>query len=76
MTQVTGLLLAWGNGDDAALEQLIPLVHAELRRIAGRWSRSAVWVGIPEEPAYLIGTSRFSSSNQFSTTLICAGASS
>ena len=34
--QVTGLLLAWGKGDDAALEQLIPLVHAELRRIAGR----------------------------------------
>jgi RNA polymerase sigma factor (TIGR02999 family) len=33
---VTGLLLAWGKGDDAALEQLIPLVHAELRRIAGR----------------------------------------
>ena len=34
--QITGLLLAWGTGDDAALEQLIPLVHAELRRIAGR----------------------------------------
>ena len=34
--QVTGLLLAWGKGDDAALEQLIPLVHAELRRIARR----------------------------------------
>jgi len=34
--QVTGLLLAWGNGDEAALEQLIPLVHAELRRIARR----------------------------------------
>jgi RNA polymerase sigma factor (TIGR02999 family) len=33
---VTGLLLAWGKGDDAALEQLVPLVHAELRRIAGR----------------------------------------
>jgi len=36
MTEVTGLLLAWGRGDDAALEQWIPLVHAELRRIAGR----------------------------------------
>ena len=34
--QVTGLLLAWGNGDEAALEQLIPLVHTELRRIARR----------------------------------------
>lgn len=32
--QVTDLLLAWGDGDQAALDQLIPLVHAELRRIA------------------------------------------
>jgi RNA polymerase sigma factor (TIGR02999 family) len=35
--RVTELLLAWGNGDQAALEQLIPLVHAELRRIASRY---------------------------------------
>ena len=35
--QVTELLLAWGEGDQAALEQLIPLVHAELRRIAARY---------------------------------------
>jgi RNA polymerase sigma factor (TIGR02999 family) len=34
--QVTGLLLAWGKGDEAALTQLIPLVHDELRRIARR----------------------------------------
>ena len=34
--QVTGLLLAWGQGDEAALTQLIPLVHDELRRIARR----------------------------------------
>ena len=33
---MTGLLLAWGTGDEAALEQLVPLVHAELRRIARR----------------------------------------
>jgi RNA polymerase sigma factor (TIGR02999 family) len=31
---VTGLLLAWRRGDARALEQLIPLVHRELRRIA------------------------------------------
>ncbi len=31
---VTGLLLAWGQGDSAALDRLIPLVHEELRRIA------------------------------------------
>jgi len=33
---VTGLLLAWGGGDSAALDRLIPLVHQELRRIARR----------------------------------------
>jgi RNA polymerase sigma factor (TIGR02999 family) len=35
--RVTELLLAWGDGDQSALEQLIPLVHAELRRIAARY---------------------------------------
>ena len=34
--EVTRLLVAWRSGDDAALEQLIPLIQAELRRIAGR----------------------------------------
>jgi RNA polymerase sigma factor (TIGR02999 family) len=34
--QVTKLLLAWGNGDEVAFEQLVPAVHAELRRIARR----------------------------------------
>ena len=33
---MTGLLLAWGTGDEAALERLVPLVHGELRRIARR----------------------------------------
>ena len=32
--EVTGLLLAWQQGEEAALERLIPLVHAELRRLA------------------------------------------
>jgi len=31
---VTALLRAWGDGDDTALEQLTPLVEAELRRLA------------------------------------------
>ena len=31
---VTGLLMAWRGGNDAALEQLVPLVHEELHRIA------------------------------------------
>jgi RNA polymerase sigma factor (TIGR02999 family) len=34
--QITGLLLAWGLGDQAAFNQLVPLVHAELHRIARR----------------------------------------
>jgi RNA polymerase sigma-70 factor, ECF subfamily len=33
-TDVTMLLQAWGEGDEAALKQLTPLVYAELRRLA------------------------------------------
>ena len=33
---MTGLLLQWGKGDASALERLVPLVHAELHRIARR----------------------------------------
>lgn len=33
---MTGLLHEWREGDQGALERLIPLVHEELRRIAGR----------------------------------------
>jgi RNA polymerase sigma factor (TIGR02999 family) len=33
---VTRLLIEWRQGDDAALQRLIPLVHSELRRIAKR----------------------------------------
>jgi RNA polymerase sigma factor (TIGR02999 family) len=32
----TALLLAWGQGDQAAFEALLPLVHDELHRIARR----------------------------------------
>jgi RNA polymerase sigma-70 factor, ECF subfamily len=32
--EITRLLLAWSDGDQAALEQLTPLVHAELHRLA------------------------------------------
>ena len=34
---VTRLLRAWSAGDESALEQLIPLVYAELRRLAHRY---------------------------------------
>jgi RNA polymerase sigma factor (TIGR02999 family) len=37
---VTSLLLAWADGDEGALNQLVPLVHRELRRLAqGAMSR-------------------------------------
>jgi len=34
--EITRLLIDWRGGDQAALEQLIPLVHEELRRLARR----------------------------------------
>jgi RNA polymerase sigma-70 factor (ECF subfamily) len=34
--EVTQLLLDWGNGDESALDRLMPLVYAELRRLARR----------------------------------------
>ena len=35
--EVTQLLLAWREGDEGALEQLVPVVHQELRRLAHRY---------------------------------------
>ena len=35
--EVTGLLLAWRGGDDAALERMMPVVYDELRRRAYRY---------------------------------------
>lgn len=34
---VTGLLLAWSDGDKAAYDQLVPLVYDELHRLAHRY---------------------------------------
>jgi RNA polymerase sigma factor (TIGR02999 family) len=38
-SQITGLLIEWCNGDREALEQLIPLVEKELRRLAHYYMR-------------------------------------
>src|SRR3954463_11628782 len=46
---VTMLLVAWGEGDRAALDQVIPLVYHELRRLAHRELRG-------ERPDATIGT--------------------
>lgn len=37
--QITDLLIAWGDGDQAALERLFPLVYDELRRVAAFYLR-------------------------------------
>lgn len=41
---LTLLLIAWGQGDKAALEQLTPLVYKELRRLA-QWHMNRERVG-------------------------------
>ena len=36
---VTDLLVAWGRGDESAFDRLVPLVHAELHRLARKYMR-------------------------------------
>ena len=38
-TEITRLLSEWSNGNRAALDEIIPLVYDELRRIAGNYLR-------------------------------------
>jgi RNA polymerase sigma factor (TIGR02999 family) len=37
--EVTQLLIDWSNGDESALERLLPLIDEELRRLAHRYMR-------------------------------------
>ena len=48
--QVTQLLVAWGGGDQAARDELMPLVYEELRRLAHKCMRR-------ERPAHTLQTS-------------------
>ncbi len=48
--QVTKLLQAWGDGDEEAIAQLMPLVHDELHRLAHQHMRR-------EGPAHILQTS-------------------
>jgi RNA polymerase sigma factor (TIGR02999 family) len=48
-SEVTRLLVSWREGDAAALEQLVPLVDAELRRLAHQYLRR-------ERPGHLLQT--------------------
>jgi len=50
---VTGLLLAWAQGDRNALDTLLPIVYAELRRQAGRALRRES-VGHTLQPTALV----------------------
>jgi RNA polymerase sigma factor (TIGR02999 family) len=47
---VTQLLAAWSEGDDAALEQLVPIIQAELRRLARHYLKR-------ERPGHTLQTS-------------------
>lgn len=47
---VTQLLVAWSNGDQAALDRLLPLVNTELRQLARRYMRR-------ENPGHTLQTS-------------------
>ena len=48
--QVTHLLVRWREGDRAALDELMPLVYDELRRLAARYMRG-------ERPGHTLQTS-------------------
>src|SRR5918995_4890488 len=48
--ELTQLLVAWGNGDQAALDQLMPLVYSELHRLAHRHIKK-------ERPGHTLQTS-------------------
>jgi len=47
---ITRLLVAWSEGDVSALDQLAPLIHAELHRLAHNYMRR-------EQPGHLLQTS-------------------
>jgi len=47
--EVTEMLVAWSNGDESALERLVPLVHDELHRLAHRYMNR-------EDPGHMLQT--------------------
>jgi RNA polymerase sigma factor (TIGR02999 family) len=53
LSDVTRLLEAWNAGDEGALERLLPLVHAELRRIAHNQLRHET-PGLTLQPTALV----------------------
>ena len=49
-TEVTGLLQRWREGDEAAMQGLLPLVYEELRSLASHYLRG-------ERPGHTMQTS-------------------
>ena len=48
--ELTQLLVAWSNGDESALAQLVPIIHSELHRLAHHYMSR-------ERPGHLLQTS-------------------
>jgi RNA polymerase sigma factor (TIGR02999 family) len=48
--EITQLLVAWSEGDESALNQLAPIIHSELHRLAHHYMRR-------ERPGHLLQTS-------------------
>ena len=51
MNEITDLLKAWGAGDKQALDQLLPLVDPELKKIAQAYMRK-------ERPGHILQTTK------------------
>src|SRR5262249_3316103 len=49
-TDITQLLVDWGNGDKATFDRLVPLIHKELQRLASHYMRR-------ERPGHTLQTS-------------------
>jgi hypothetical protein len=50
--EITRLLVAWGDGDQTALEELTPLIYEELHRLAHRYMGN-------ERPGHTLQTRRW-----------------
>ncbi len=77
--EVTGLLQAWGRGDEAALAKLVPLVYRELRQAARRYMAGErtghllqTTALVNETYLQLVGVRRVSWQNRAHFLAICA----
>jgi RNA polymerase sigma factor (sigma-70 family) len=47
--EITGLLIAWSEGDESALDRLAPLIHSELHRLAHHYMSRRILVDFARE---------------------------